>query len=291
MNLIFAPTPNRATPATRSLVIAGVVSMALHGSVLAAASWLWIPTTPPEAPSLIAVAMVPESMVRSTRPSQRIATSAKPDAARKKALAALRAMKQPPRTTAKRTTPTDPPKKARNPSLHPVWGKMPPVPPSPPLFRLQRTREPATRAQAKFQTPDPRVHKPVVIKATPGTAAPTAGPPLAAPGDAGGTKRAAPTPHPGATGQPRPVIGPGNPAPPYPWISRSRGEQGRVILDVAVTADGHAKAVRIKRTSGSARLDQAALAAVEKWRFSPALSGGRAVAGRIEIPIAFRLKK
>ena len=89
----------------------------------------------------------------------------------------------------------------------------------------------------------------------------------------------------------RPVAGLGNPPPAYPWISRRRGEEGRVVLEVAVTADGRAKEVRIKRSSGSSRLDQAALAAVKKWRFSPALSGGRAVAGRIEIPIAFRLTK
>jgi protein TonB len=85
------------------------------------------------------------------------------------------------------------------------------------------------------------------------------------------------------------VAGLGNPRPRYPWISRRRGEQGRVVLEVAVAADGRAKEVRVKRSSGSARLDRAALAAVRAWRFKPALSYGRAVAGRIDVPIVFRL--
>lgn len=278
---------NRAITATRPLIIAGLVSVALHGSVLAAASWLWLPTTPPEAPPLVAVAMVPESLVRPTRQSKRIA-AAKPEVAKKRALAALRAAKRRGQTAA---VPATQPTKVREPLVHPGWGKAPPVPPILPRFRLRSAQDPRPPVQAKPQTPDPRADQPVEIKTAPVTAPPAAGPHFAETGSAGGAGQTAKFTPSGATRQPRPEAGLGNPAPAYPWISRRRGEQGRVILDVAVTADGHAKEVRIKRTSGSARLDQAAVAAVRKWRFSPARSAGRSVPGRIDVPIAFRLTK
>ena len=74
MKAVFAPVPDAAIPQTRSLVVAGMVSLALHGGVWAAASWLWVPTiAPPEAPPLVAVALVPEAMVRSNQQSLRLA--------------------------------------------------------------------------------------------------------------------------------------------------------------------------------------------------------------------------
>lgn len=88
---------------------------------------------------------------------------------------------------------------------------------------------------------------------------------------------------------PRPAAGPGNPAPDYPWISRWRAEQGRVVLVVAVDAEGRATGVRVKRSSGHRRLDEAARDAVGAWRFVPARRGGKPVAGHIEVPIVFRL--
>lgn len=300
MNAAPTPKSNRASraiipdgtiTATRPLALAGLVSVALHGSVLAAASWLWAPTVPPEAPPLVAIAMVPESFVRPARQSKRAAPAAKPIAARKRALAALRTLKRRRQTIPKQAVPAAQPKKTRKPSVPSVWGKAPPVPPSPPRFRRQSTQEPRPPVQAKPQTPDPRIEKPVVIKTTPVTAAAAGGPSTTATDSQGGAKQTAKITQAGAKGPPRPVAGLGNPAPAYPWVSRRRGEQGRVILDVAVTADGHAKEVRIKKTSGSARLDQAALAAVKKWRFSPAGSGGRAIAGHIDIPITFQLTR
>jgi protein TonB len=65
--------------------------------------------------------------------------------------------------------------------------------------------------------------------------------------------------------------------------------EGRCLLDVAVTAGGVARSVRIVQGSGFALLDRAAVAAVEQWRFVPARRGGQAVAAQIEVPIRFRL--
>jgi protein TonB len=81
-----------------------------------------------------------------------------------------------------------------------------------------------------------------------------------------------------------------NPQPPYPPMSRKLHEQGSVRLHVMVNAAGEAETVRVKSGSGYERLDQAAIAAVQKWRFIPARQHGQAVAGWVEVPIQFHLE-
>lgn len=80
-----------------------------------------------------------------------------------------------------------------------------------------------------------------------------------------------------------------NPPPVYPVLSRRRGEQGRVLLRVQVSAQGTAERVEIESGSGHARLDAAALEAVRRWRFVPARRGDTAVAASVRVPIVFRL--
>ncbi len=292
MNAVSADIPDRASraimpdgavPGSRPLVVAGLVSLALHGAIVSATAWPWGPTAPPAAPPLVAVPLVPETMVRSNRQSRRIAPATQADdAATRRALAGLAAAKRQAHPSPKPAA-TGKLEKAKIPVVHPVWGKTPPVPPHPPRFRLEGGQEAGPPARAKSPPPDSRADHPVAVKTAPAMAAPEGG---------RGSGQTAKTTHseaPGPMGRPRPAAGLGNPRPQYPWISRRRGEQGRVVLEVAVAADGRAKEVRVKRSSGFARLDRAALAAVRAWRFSPALRGGRAVAGRIDVPIAFRL--
>ena len=81
-----------------------------------------------------------------------------------------------------------------------------------------------------------------------------------------------------------------NPPPEYPALSRRRGEQGVVVLRVRCDAQGRVTEVAVQSSSGSPRLDHAALQAVAAWRFKPARAGGRAVAGELELPIRFRLQ-
>lgn len=80
-----------------------------------------------------------------------------------------------------------------------------------------------------------------------------------------------------------------NPAPGYPALSRRLREQGVVLLRVYVLPSGSPEQVELKQSSGSARLDESALTAVRKWRFTPAQSAGRAVAAWVVVPIAFSL--
>lgn len=80
-----------------------------------------------------------------------------------------------------------------------------------------------------------------------------------------------------------------NPEPAYPLMSRNRGESGKVLLLVQVTAHGTAAQVEIRQGCGFPRLDQAALNAVRNWRFVPARRGDEAVAASVVVPITFRL--
>lgn len=81
-----------------------------------------------------------------------------------------------------------------------------------------------------------------------------------------------------------------NAPPPYPYISRRTGEQGRVVLRVQVSASGTAEDVEVRSTSGHARLDQAALEAVRHWKFVPARRGATPVPASVLVPVSFRLE-
>ena len=81
-----------------------------------------------------------------------------------------------------------------------------------------------------------------------------------------------------------------NPAPVYPPLARRLGEEGRVMLRVYVEATGLPSKVEIRTSSGSERLDQAALEAVKRWKFVPAKQGDTAVPAHVVVPISFSLR-
>jgi protein TonB len=68
-----------------------------------------------------------------------------------------------------------------------------------------------------------------------------------------------------------------NRPPAYPYDAAIHGEHGSVLLMIHVSDAGLAIGVDVVESSGVASLDQAASAAVRKWRFRPALREGRAV--------------
>jgi protein TonB len=80
------------------------------------------------------------------------------------------------------------------------------------------------------------------------------------------------------------------PAPVYPRQARREGWEGRVTLFVSVGPDGRAHALSVRQSSGHAVLDDAAVEAVRRWRFSPARRAGIPVAGQVIVPILFRLE-
>ncbi|NIA05242.1 MAG: TonB family protein [Proteobacteria bacterium] len=80
-----------------------------------------------------------------------------------------------------------------------------------------------------------------------------------------------------------------NPAPEYPLLARRRGWQGTVLLAVEVKEDGTVGAVSVRTGSTYSILDEAALKAVEKWRFRPATKDGLPVAMEVLVPVHFVL--
>lgn len=80
-----------------------------------------------------------------------------------------------------------------------------------------------------------------------------------------------------------------NPKPVYPAMSRRLGEEGKVVLRVRVSAQGTPMAIEIRQSSGHARLDDAARAAVEHWRFVPAKQGSEAIESSVLVPLNFTL--
>lgn len=77
--------------------------------------------------------------------------------------------------------------------------------------------------------------------------------------------------------------------PVYPVEARRAREQGTVKLLVLVGPDGRVSDVAVSSSSGSKRLDQAALSAVKRWRWSPNKRDGAPVAVRGYVTIPFVL--
>ncbi len=77
------------------------------------------------------------------------------------------------------------------------------------------------------------------------------------------------------------------PAPRYPRESQHNRERGTVLLRVLVDALGRPAQIQIERSSGYARLDDAARTAVEKALFRPHEVNGIAQPAQVLIPIEF----
>ena len=177
-----------------------------------------------------------------------------------------------------------------------------PVPPAPPVVQPKPQPKPVKAKKAPV-TPKkiPVIRKPDSLPAPTPEPAPMAKP-----------KEAAPSPAPITPVPPRPAVAPvapaqpktetfteanyranykSNPKPEYPRIARSRGWQGKVLLRVQVTADGHSADVSVLQSSGHELLDDAAIEAVRKWTFIPAKRGNTPVASTVTVPMQFKLNE
>lgn len=81
------------------------------------------------------------------------------------------------------------------------------------------------------------------------------------------------------------------PALEYPRASRRLGESGRVLLRVYIDEAGLPRQVLLAQSSGFARLDEAALAAMKRARFKPYTENGQPTAGWAPAPIDFELER
>ena len=75
--------------------------------------------------------------------------------------------------------------------------------------------------------------------------------------------------------------------PQYPREAFSKQVEGVVELEILIDATGRVAHVRV--TKSIPLLDKAAVQCVSKWRFSPALKNGDAVATTAFAPITFRI--
>jgi TonB family protein len=76
----------------------------------------------------------------------------------------------------------------------------------------------------------------------------------------------------------------------YPYESRAAGRAGEVSVSYTIDVRGkviNARAVR----SSSKEFEAAAVAAVEKWKFRPAMKNGKAIEIDMEVPIVFTLSE
>jgi protein TonB len=174
------------------------------------------------------------------------------------------------------------------------------APAKPPAKPAEAAAKPAAKPGTKPAQPSP----PAPQTATKPTAdTPEEGEPNALPqsGTGGTEQTAASSGGNEAPGRPEPaVLAPGTPVniedgslkvtkkvpAEYPALSKKRREQGMVVL-LADIASGRAESVKVERTSGHARLDEAAMRAVREWRFDTSSYGPRVTA---RIPFKFELK-
>jgi protein TonB len=80
--------------------------------------------------------------------------------------------------------------------------------------------------------------------------------------------------------------------PSYPMEARHFGEQGRLLLAILVGADGRVLDAKATQSSGSERLDQAAIKeARQHWRLRPATRNGVPFEQWLTVPVVFQLEE
>ena len=77
-------------------------------------------------------------------------------------------------------------------------------------------------------------------------------------------------------------------APVYPSIAQAARKQGVVILETVIDARGNVQSVHVLRSVPL--LDDAAVAAVRQWRFTPALLNGEPVPVVMTVTVNFKLQ-
>jgi TonB family protein len=75
----------------------------------------------------------------------------------------------------------------------------------------------------------------------------------------------------------------------YPVESLPAQEVGTARVDYVVRVDGTVGDPTVTQSSGSPRLDQAAISIVSRWRFRPATENGRPVEARLFANVVFQL--
>ena len=81
-----------------------------------------------------------------------------------------------------------------------------------------------------------------------------------------------------------------SPEPEYPAELLAARVEGVVLLRVRVAVSGQVESAAVQRSSGRVAFDNAALAAVRRWRFEPTRRAGATVAIDVKVPIRFVIR-
>lgn len=79
-----------------------------------------------------------------------------------------------------------------------------------------------------------------------------------------------------------------SPDPKYPEKARRAKERGDVILQLVVGTDGLPRDVKVDHGL-TLELEQAAIDAVKRWKFTPAARDGHPVPAQIRVSVSFKL--
>lgn len=82
-----------------------------------------------------------------------------------------------------------------------------------------------------------------------------------------------------------------NHKPNYPEYAKRKGYEGTVVLKVKILKTGDVSDVQVSRSSGHRVLDDAAVAAIQKWKFSPAEKNKQPIDQWVQLPINFSINK
>ena len=74
-----------------------------------------------------------------------------------------------------------------------------------------------------------------------------------------------------------------------PSMPLRSGIEGTVTLVISIDAQGNVLDIEVEKSSRNRDLDRAAVEAARKWRFTPQISNGVAVASRVRVPVDFNL--
>ena len=77
--------------------------------------------------------------------------------------------------------------------------------------------------------------------------------------------------------------------PVYPALAQSAHVEGDVVLEAIIGVDGSVQELRVVRSV--ALLDEAALDAVRRWRYTPTLLNGVPVPVVMTVTVSFRLAR
>ena len=175
-----------------------------------------------------------------------------------------------------------------------VAPSMPSPPPSePPAPAEEKPPEPELEKPAEPMPPDPEAFRPPEPDPTDPMPEPSTS---AAPRRESTSEAKAPSTPPAPAQAPKQarVDAPPKPhkaiRPDYPKGARQRGEQGDVVLEIRVGADGLVDRVSVVESCGHSELDEAAVRAAKAARFTPAKAGGKSVPSTARLTLTFRLR-